>query len=108
MSKRKKQIKRIHKRKYIKDNALVNFILQHSKKEKIDFSKLKIPSFSECLKSEKEDFKDFKEKYLDQKNSQTNSSTNHVFPKFRLSLLDENRKDSDTQPDYHFSSFLFQ
>ena len=33
------------KRNYIKDKAVVEFILQHSQKERIDFSKIKIPSF---------------------------------------------------------------
>ena len=51
--KRKSNIKKKIKKKlnnkrkcyYIKDKAIINFILEHSKKPDIDFSKIKIPSF---------------------------------------------------------------
>ena len=33
------------KNKYIKDKGLKKFLLQHMKKQKLDFSKVKIPSF---------------------------------------------------------------
>ena len=38
------------KKKYMKNKALVNFILQHERKVDIDFSKIKIPPFFNCLK----------------------------------------------------------
>ena len=47
----KLRLKFHRKKKYIKDKALVNFILQHEQKVDIDFSKIKIPSFFKCLKN---------------------------------------------------------
>ena len=43
-------IKFNRKKKYIKDKAIINFILQHEKKVSIDFSKIKIPPFFKFLK----------------------------------------------------------
>ena len=40
-------------RKFIKDKAIVNFLLEHMKPAKLDFSKLRIPSFLELEKQEK-------------------------------------------------------
>ena len=42
---------------YIKDKAIVNFILSHSKKPKLDFSKIKIHPFFNFLKNEDENKK---------------------------------------------------
>ena len=42
---------------YIKDKAIVNFILAHSKKPKIDFSKIKIHPFFNILHNEEENKK---------------------------------------------------
>ena len=39
-------------RKFIKDKAIVEFLLEHMKPSKIDFSKIKIPSFLDYLESE--------------------------------------------------------
>ena len=39
-------------RKFIKDKAIVNFLLEHMKPAKIDFSKIKIPSFISFLEKE--------------------------------------------------------
>ena len=41
-------------RKFIKDKAIVDFLLEHMKPSKIDFSKIKIPSFLDYLESEGE------------------------------------------------------
>ena len=49
-------------RKYIKDKAIVNFILAHSKKPKIDFSKIKIHPFFNIPQNEEDN-----KKYLDDK-----------------------------------------
>ena len=38
--------------KFIKDKAIINFLLEHMKPCKIDFSKVKIPSFFNILESE--------------------------------------------------------
>ena len=40
-------------KKFIKDKAIVNFLLEHMKPAKIDFSKIRIPSFLELEKQEK-------------------------------------------------------
>ena len=47
---RKFRLKFHRKKKYLKDKALVNFLLQHEHKVNIDFSKIKIPPFLSCLK----------------------------------------------------------
>ena len=54
ISKNAKQSKKC----YITDKAIVNFIKAHSKRPKIDFSKIKIPSFLDLTgnQQEKEDF----------------------------------------------------
>ena len=39
-------------RKFIKDKEIVDFLLEHMKPSKIDFSKIKIPSFLDYLESE--------------------------------------------------------
>ena len=45
-------IKFHRKKKYIKDKAIINFILQHEKKISIDFSKIEIPPLFQCLKND--------------------------------------------------------
>ena len=47
-----KNKKKIKYRHYIKDKAIIKFILEHSKKPAIDFSKIKIPSFMEITKND--------------------------------------------------------
>ena len=42
-------------RKFIKDKAIVNFLLEHMKPAKIDFSKIKIPSFNSFLEKEEKE-----------------------------------------------------
>ena len=39
-------------RKFVKDKAIVNFLLEHMKPAKIDFSKIKIPSFINFIENE--------------------------------------------------------
>ena len=39
-------------RKFIKDKAVINFLLEHMKPVKIDFSKIKIPSYLNFLENE--------------------------------------------------------
>ena len=39
-------------RKFVKDKAIVNFLLEHMKPAKINFSKIKIPSFINFLENE--------------------------------------------------------
>ena len=40
------------RRKFIKDKAIVNFLLEHMKPEKIDFSKIRVPSFLSFVDNE--------------------------------------------------------
>ena len=42
-------------RKLVKDKAIVNFLLEHMKPVKINFSKIKIPSFLNFIENEKKD-----------------------------------------------------
>ena len=39
-------------RKFVKDKAIVNFLLAHMRTAKIDFSKIKIPSFMNFSENE--------------------------------------------------------
>ena len=41
--------------KYIKDKSLKKFLLQHMKRQKLDFSKIKIPSFFGNSEEDEED-----------------------------------------------------
>ena len=42
-------------RKFIKDKAIVNFLLEHMKPIKINFSKIKIPSFINFIENEQKE-----------------------------------------------------
>ena len=76
---------------YIKDKAVVNFILAHSKKPKIDFSKIKIPSFFNILKEEEN------KKYIDDKIFGTN--------KIYIRGRETKNLEPIRFPLFHFSSF---
>ena len=39
-------------RKFVKDKAVVNFLLEHMKPAKINFSKIRVPSFINFLENE--------------------------------------------------------
>ena len=41
--------------KLVKDKAIVNFLLEHMKPAKINFSRIKIPSFLNFIENEKKD-----------------------------------------------------
>ena len=60
----RKKFHRKYRGKYVKDEAIKNFILQHSQKVDIDFSKIEIPSFLNCLKEDKKDPQTKKIKHL--------------------------------------------
>ena len=49
----KKKFRRKNKGKYLEDESIKNFLLQHSQKIDVDFSKIKISSFLNCLKESK-------------------------------------------------------
>ena len=100
MSKKiKSKIKRKSSRKYIKDKSLTDFLLQHLKKEQIDFSKIKIPSFLDFIKNEeKEENKALK---------QSDSENGKRMPLFGFSLLNELLSDKKTKELISFKSSLF-
>ena len=49
-------------RKFIKDKAIVDFLLEHMKPVKIDFSKIRFPSFSYFQEKEEKNWKKKEEK----------------------------------------------
>ena len=87
----KSTIKSNIKKTYIKDRAIIKFIKEHSKIQKINFSKIKIPSFIDIRKN--------KERNKDYKFSKNNLDSNNIFigenkiispisfPKLKLSIL---------------------
>ena len=53
MAKTQLKLKKVKRaRKLVKDKAIVNFLLEHMKPVKINFSKIKIPSFLTFLENE--------------------------------------------------------
>ena len=68
------------RRKFVKDKAIVNFLLEHLKPIKIDFSKIKIPSF---LEFEKDERRKGETKILD------GNPNNSKISIFELSLLND-------------------
>ena len=74
-------------KKYIKDESLKNFLLNHSKVQNIDFSKINIPSFLDILSNEpKEEIK---------------------LPRFRLNFFSEIKSETEKEKISNFKSFLF-
>ena len=107
MTKRRSKMNR-KGRKYIKDKALVKFILQHSVKEEIDLSKVSIPSFADVLKADEEDSRNFRSKYFNMKSKEPNSKNVQTPPTFSLSMLDIIKLEENSLPSVHFSSSIFQ
>ena len=68
-------------RKFIKDRATVNFILEHLKPSKIDFSKIKMPSFLESFEEGEKESKQEKEN-----RNESNPNRNEM-PIFGMSFL---------------------
>ena len=93
------------KGKYIKDKAIVEFILQHSEKERIDFSKIKIPSFLDIIADEE------KPTILVQCDSNKNDELTvqkcKKMPIFGFSLLNELSSDENLKGATNFKSSLF-
>ena len=74
-------------RKYIKDESLKNFILEHSKVQNIDFSKIKILPFLDIL---------------------PNSIYEGIsLPRFQLNTLSELKNESQIGNSSNFKSFIF-
>ena len=74
-------------RKFVKDKAIVNFLLEHMKPAKINFSKFKIPSFIDFLKNEEKDSSNSKEFSQNQNRNKfgtlENSPTNLFFADYK-------------------------
>ena len=96
--------------KYIKDKAIVGFILQHSVKENIDFSKIIIPSFLKCASNEEDDIKSIKCDILNEKFEQINIQEKNKIPNFRFSLLDffAKNENDNTRRIPEFKSTFFK
>ena len=54
-------------RKFIKDKAIVDFLLEHMKPVKIDFSKIRFPSFSYFQEKEEKNNSDLNKLFLNKK-----------------------------------------
>ena len=81
LSRRKKN------QKYIIDESLKNFILEHSKVQNIDFSKIKILPFLDIL---------------------PNSTYEGIsLPRFQLNTLSEHKNESQIGNSSNFKSFIF-
>ena len=99
-----KKMKKIQSRKYIKDKCIVSFLLQHLKPQKIDFSKIKIPSFFESCNDS------------DEKNSISSNDTREPshfqtprqLPSFGLTMLDELENDENQSEEVKFVSSIFK
>ena len=102
MVKKLKLFKRIPSRKFIKDKALVNFILQHSIKAKINFSKIKIHSFSNYIHRKENDCK-----YINKNFELEEKQNNREIPDFRFSLLIFFSIGKRTEKTPKFKSFIF-
>ena len=106
MSKRRTRMN-LKRRKYIKDKGVFKFIIQHLVKEEIDISKVSIPSFSEVLKSDEEDSRAFRAKYLNSKLEKSNSEKIQSIPTFTLPFFVIFKRDDNSLPSSLFSSSLF-
>ena len=74
-------------RKFIKDKALVKFILQHSVKEEIDLSKMAISSFADVLKADEEYFRAYRAKCYKSKSEEPNSLKSSNFSYFQAIFI---------------------
>ena len=101
MPRKNKQIRKI---KYIKDEAIVNFLLQHSESKKIDFSKIKIPSFFDDCNDSNENTTT--QSALEQVHN--NEQKPKQLPVFGLNLFNELKNDGNQSEDHKFSSSIFK
>lgn len=108
----KRFFKKRHSSKYIKDKAIINFILQHSEEEKIDYSKIKIPSFHDSSDSEVDGIKTNRQNNLNESGEAPEENPKLIeigkIPNFNFSLLNFFGKDEKTENMPNFKSFLFK
>ena len=103
------------KKTYIKDRAIIKFIKAHSKEYKINYSKLKIPSFINIIKNKEENKNNQFNKNIFNSNDlfsgrNKNNLLNTIsFPKFKFSTLSDSKYGfiikKNNEPKIH--SFLF-
>ena len=95
---------------YIKDKAIIKFIKAHSKRQNIDFSKIKIPSFLDISEENEEKegflFSSPKKIFVQKKDNQILGRT--IIPAFRfqkknLELLDFKKSNNESS----INSLLF-
>ena len=107
----KRFFKKRHSSKYIKDKAIINFILQHSEEEKIDYSKIKIPSFFNSSDSEVNGIKTNRQNNLNESDEAPEDPKlieMGKIPNFNFSLLNFFGRDAKTENMPNFKSFLFK
>lgn len=107
----KRFFKKRHSSKYIKDKAIINFILQHSEEEKIDYSKIKIPSFFNSSDSEVNGIKTNRQNNLNESDEAPEDPKlieMGKIPNFNFSLLSFFGRDEKTENMPNFKSFLFK
>ena len=97
-------------KRYIKDKAIIKFIKAHSKRQNIDFSKIKIPSFLDISEENEEKegflFSSPKNIFVQKKDNQILGRT--IIPAFRfqkknLELLDFKKSNNESS----INSLLF-
>ena len=97
------------KYKFIKDKSLKKFILQHFKKEKLDYTKFKISSFLECLNSEEEEeIFTGRESNLNKESKIFKIQKDIALPTFGLSLLKNFSRVACTLNEFQYKSNIFQ
>ena len=85
------------KKTYIKDRAIIKFIKAHSKVQKIDFSKLKIPSFIDIIENKEGNKSNqfnkdiFNSNDLFSGRNKNNLLNTISFPKFKFSTLSDSK-----------------
>ena len=89
-----------YKYKYIKDEGTINFILQHTQKPEIDFSKIKIPSFLEDFSKDEDSFNNSFLKDI--------SLPILKFTVFPDTKNEEEKEEKENQSNSFFNSFIFK
>ena len=76
-------------------------------KEEIDLSKISIPSYPDVLKSDEEESRAFRTKFMNSKLEKSNSEKIQTCPTFNLSLFDVIKTEENSLQKVSFSSALF-
>ena len=108
MAKKIKKIKKHFKAKVIKDKCIANFIFQHLKKERIDLSKIIIPSFLDTLNNEENESKSFQKNIMDKNPEEPTIPKNKILPNLGFSFLNKDFDEEKEQKPYVFKSSIFK